>query len=526
MIRCCALSAALTLALPVAAQAPNPLPPAAQVRGVLDSIAQAFLAAGNTPGAAVAVVRGGDTLLFRGYGMANLETGTPVTVNTVFRIGSVTKQFTSAAVLQLVEEGKLALTDSIGQWLPDLPVAWRGVRITQLLNHTSGLRSYTSLGSSWQKRWGEEMTAKDLVQLTAGSPPDFEPGANWRYNNTGYVLLGMLVEARAGRAWGDDFAQRFFTPLGMPRTMYCENRLLIPGRATGYSRGTRTPWANASHLSMTQPHAAGALCSTIGDVLTWNRALHGGRVLKPGSYAAMTTPAGAAVKSRYGFGIGAEPFGGRTMYSHSGGINGFLTDNMYVPDADLSVTVLTNGDVTGPGKMARQLVRAALGLPLEPAMAPATTNASAPAPIASPAPLHDTAGVVRVAATLLRAISTKDTALARTVMLPGVRLVSVRDPAPPSAAPRTQSDVEFYGSLPRGTDALLERMWSPSVRFVGAALAEVSAPYDFHINGKFSHCGTDVFTVVRANGEWRLGALAYTVQREGCAPSPLGPPTP
>ncbi|MES3035555.1 MAG: hypothetical protein V4813_16255 [Gemmatimonadota bacterium] len=136
----------------------------------------------------------------------------------------------------------------------------------------------------------------------------------------------------------------------------------------------------------------------------------------------------------------------------------------------------------------------------------------------------DSAGVVRVAETLLRAISTRDTALARTVMMPGVQFVSVRDPAPATATPRTQRDSVFYASLTRGTDVMLERMWSPSVRFFGTALAEVSAPYDFHIDGKFSHCGTDVFTVVRAAGEWRLGALAYTTQREGCTPSPLGPP--
>ncbi len=138
----------------------------------------------------------------------------------------------------------------------------------------------------------------------------------------------------------------------------------------------------------------------------------------------------------------------------------------------------------------------------------------------------DSAAVVRVAETLLRAISSKDTALARTVMLPGVQFVSMRDPATASAMPRIQRDSAFYVSLPRGTERLLERMWSPSVRFFGSTLAEVAAPYDFHIDGKFSHCGTDVFTVVRAGGEWKLGALAYTTQRDGCAASPLGPPKP
>lgn len=139
----------------------------------------------------------------------------------------------------------------------------------------------------------------------------------------------------------------------------------------------------------------------------------------------------------------------------------------------------------------------------------------------------DTAAVVRVAEALLRAISTKDTALARTTMIPGATFTAVLDPAPPATSAQMQTDAQFYGMLGgSGAMTFLERMWTPSVRFFGTSVAEVAAPYDFHMNGKFSHCGTDVFTLVQSSGTWRIASTVYTVQMKNCAPSPLGPPKP
>ena len=370
--------AVCSVAVPVLVSAQSGAMPApAKVRQTLDSLAKEYVTLASAPGTAVAVVRGSDTLLFRGYGMANLELGTPVTVNSVFRIGSVTKQFTASAVLQLVEQGKISLTDSIGQWVPDLPIAWRGATVTQLLNHTSGIPSYTNVGEAWVKRWGEEMTGPQLVALVADKPLDFPRGTAWKYDNTGYVLLGMLLEARTGHSWGQDFAERFFTPLGMSRTRYCATNVLIPDRASGYSKNGAGPWTNSTYLAMSQPHAGGALCSTIGDLLTWNRALHNGRILKPSSYDAMTTPQGAALERKYGFALGRETLGTHTVLTHGGRINGFLTGNIFIPDAQLSVTVLTNSDEGGPDRLVLQLARAALGLPLEvPPKAVATTAAA------------------------------------------------------------------------------------------------------------------------------------------------------
>lgn len=357
-------AAVMAAPLKVQAQAAR-LPAPAQVRRVADSLVRAFIANGDAPGSAVAVVRGRDTLLFRAYGSANLELGVPATTSHVFRIGSVTKQFTAAAVMQLVEQGKLSLTDSIGQWVPDLPAAWRPITLTQLLNHTSGIPSYTEAGEPWIKRWGEDLTGAQIVAITANTPFDFAPGTSWKYNNTGYVLLGMLLEARMGHSWHEELARRFFTPLGLAHTRWCDVQPVIAGRASGYNQDGRNIWLNARYLSMTQPAAAGALCSTIGDMVTWNRALHGGKVVSAASYTAMTTPTGAAVPRGYGFALGVDSVDGHRIIAHSGGIPGFLTANMVAPDAQLSVTVLTNGDFRNPDPLAKQLVRAALGVPLE-----------------------------------------------------------------------------------------------------------------------------------------------------------------
>jgi D-alanyl-D-alanine carboxypeptidase len=335
----------------------------------LDSIAQSYLSEARAPGYAVAVVRGPDTLLMRAYGSANLELRVAATPTSVFRIGSITKQFTAAAVMQLVDHDSLALSDTVGRYIADLPRAWQGTTIEQLLNHTSGIPSYTDAGTSWMKRWGEEMSGRDLIALTADKPLTFARGAGWKYNNTGYVLLGMVLEARTGRPWHEVLASRFFTPLGMTRTSYCLTQPLIADRASGYSRTPAGDWTNASYVAMSHPHAAGALCSTVGDLVTWNRALHGGKIVSAASYTLMTTARGAATRTRggYGFGLVPDNFRGRPAISHGGGINGFTSQGYWVPEQQLIVVVLTNNDTSTPDELSRRLTRAVLGIPEDPA---------------------------------------------------------------------------------------------------------------------------------------------------------------
>ena len=342
-------------------------PSKAEVARTVDSLARVFITdkERGSPGVSIEVVRGSDTLVMKGWGMADLENDVPATAQTVYRIGSITKQFTSTAVMQLVQDGKVKLDDSIGTYLPTLPVTWRGVTVRQLLNHTSGVPSYTDIGARWTKRWGEEMSPDSLVALTANDTLWFKPGTSWRYDNSGYVVLGMLVEKVAGRPWGTDLEERFFKPLGLTGTENCLTTPLIEHRAQGY-QPVKGEWTNAQYLAMTQPYAAGALCSTVGDLAKWDRALATGRVVTPASYKEMTTPAGAAAQGRlkYGFGLASDTLAGRPVIRHGGGINGFISDNAWFPDVQMSVTVLTNSGAARANDLLAQVARAALGVPL------------------------------------------------------------------------------------------------------------------------------------------------------------------
>jgi CubicO group peptidase (beta-lactamase class C family) len=284
----------------------------------------------------------------------------------VYRVGSVTKQFTAAMVMQLVERGAVRLDDAIGTHLPSLPEAWRSVTVRQLLNHTSGIPSYTDLGDVWIRRLGEEMPPDTLIALTAREPMSFAPGTKWKYDNTGYIVLGVLVEKVTGKSWDTNLAERFTTPLGLASTRDCLTTPLIAGRAPGYDPAG-TGWVNTRYLAMSQPFSAGALCSTIGDLVRWNRALHGGQVVSAASYAQMITPEGAAQQGElvYGFGLGRDTIAGRPMITHGGGIFGFITGNAWIPSEQLSVTVLANSGAAHSGDLLKRLARAALGAPLQ-----------------------------------------------------------------------------------------------------------------------------------------------------------------
>ena len=356
------LALLVVVAAPLAAQQ---LPSRAVASRLVDSLAIAFVAERQSPSVAIALVRGGDTLAFNAWGKANIENDVAATKRSVYRIGSVTKQFTAAAVMQLVEQGKVKLDDSVAAYLAGLPAAWRPVTIRQLLNHTSGIPSYTDIGPAWVRRWAEEMTPDTLVALTAAKPMDFAPGTSWKYDNTGYVLLGMVVEKVAARSWATDLTERFFKPLGLSDTRNCLVQPLIPRRATGY-QPTADGWENAVYLAMTQPYSAGALCSTIGDLTTWNRALHGGKVVSVESYKLMTTPSGPAATAalKYGFGLGRATIGQYAVITHGGGIHGFITANAWIPELQLSITVLTNSGAARADDLMAQVVRAAVGIPL------------------------------------------------------------------------------------------------------------------------------------------------------------------
>jgi D-alanyl-D-alanine carboxypeptidase len=331
----------------------------------IDSLATAALRDGPIAGLSVAVVRGSDTLVMKGYGYADLEHDVAATAHTVYRIGSITKEFTAAAVMQLVEQGRIGLDDSLAKHLPDVPAAWRPVTIRQLLNHTSGIRSYTSAGPKWAAVRRLDMSPDSILGLVRGDTLDFAPGTRWLYNNSGYMLLGLVIEKVSGRPYGEYVTERLFTPLGLSSTLYCESRPLIKHRADGYEPvGNR--FVNAEFLSMTHPFSAGALCSSVRDLVKWQRALAGGRVVSAASYGRMSTPdtVRGGRRLNYGFGLMADTLGSHRMVYHGGGINGFVSDAAHFAEDSLTVVVLSNTLPSNPAALGRNIARAVLGIPL------------------------------------------------------------------------------------------------------------------------------------------------------------------
>jgi len=341
----------------------------------LDSIARAPAQEGRVAGLSAAVVRGADTLLLGGYGYADLELDVPTPPDAVYEIGSVTKQFTAAAILQLRDEGKLSLDDLLTDHLPE-PVGWaHPVTIRRLLDHTSGIKGYTELPLFGQLM-PQRLPRDTLVKLVAREPFDFAPGEALIYNNSAYFLLGLVIEKVSGKTYEEYVEERLFAPAGMERSMYCSNSEVVKGRAHGYSATPQGGFVRAAYLDHTWPYAAGSLCSTAGDMVAWNRALHGGRVLPESSYREMTTPGrlNDGTEVRYAMGIApSTDRSGRRMISHGGGINGFLSESRWYPEEDLVVIVLVNttGPV-GPGSVADALAGAVLGA-AEPVAAPSVT---------------------------------------------------------------------------------------------------------------------------------------------------------
>jgi D-alanyl-D-alanine carboxypeptidase len=290
----------------------------------------------------VAIVKDGNLALARGYGWADLENDVPASAETVYRLGSITKQFTALAIMQLVEQNKLSLDDELTKFLPDYPSAGHKVTVRHLLNHTSGIPSYTNQ-KEFVPQSRRDLSHDELLAIFKDKPFDFEPGAKWRYNNSGYYLLGMIIEKVSGEKYDRYLADHIFQPLGMTATRYGHMRPLIRHRAMGY-RSMLGELVNDDPMSMNQPGAAGALVSNVLDLVKWHQALEEGALLSAASYEAMYQPTKLSdgATRPYGFGWGVDELAGHKKISHGGGINGFSTMIARYPEDRLCVIVLAN----------------------------------------------------------------------------------------------------------------------------------------------------------------------------------------
>lgn len=354
----------LLAAAPAAPAAPVAKPPsAAELAPRIDALAAEVLKEGPVVGLSLAVVRGNDIVIQKGYGQANLELGVPVTEQSLFRIGSITKQFTAAAIMQLVEQGKVKLDDDVTKYVA-FPTHGKRITLRHLLTHTSGIKGYTE-ADDFDKKAPLELTPDEVLALVKDAPLLFEPEAKWSYSNTGYFLLGLVVEKASGMTYAEYLEKNVYPRAGLKQTTYCDVGRVLPHRVAGYAV-KKGQFVNAEPLGMSVPYAAGSLCSTAQELVTWAHALESGKVVSPESYKLMTTP----VKTQdpkappYGFGLSPNEFEGHPTVEHSGGINGFAANLVRFPKDDLTVVALFNtAGAVGPTYVTDKLARLALGIP-------------------------------------------------------------------------------------------------------------------------------------------------------------------
>jgi CubicO group peptidase (beta-lactamase class C family) len=320
-----------------------------QDAAAIDRVVEAEMARQKVPGVAVAVIRKGQPVVAKGYGVANVEHNVPVTRDTIFQSGSVGKQFTAAAAMLLMEDGRLALTDPVTKFFPDAPDTWKRMTVRHLLTHTSGLPDYTAGMVDYRRDYSED----DLLKFAYGLKLEFEPGSRWNYSNTGYIVLGFLIRKASGKFYGDVLAERVFAPIGMKTARIISEEDIVPHRADGY----RLVRNELKHQAWVAPKlnttADGSLYLSLNDMIAWDAALRAQQILKPDSWALVFAPVvlNSGKTYPYGFGWSVETFAGRRAQRHGGSWQGFQTHIARFPDEDLTIIVLANLAQSSPERL-------------------------------------------------------------------------------------------------------------------------------------------------------------------------------
>ncbi len=305
----------------------------------------------------VLIARDGRILFARPYGMANIELDVPNTLDTKFRLASITKQFTAAAILMLQERGKLSVNDTLCTYLRDCPETWKTITIHHLLSHSSGIYSFTE--SSDNDRYDPlPMPVLDTVARFKDKPLDFAPGTAFHYSDSGYLLLGYVIEQASGKKYEDFLKENIYEPLHMENSGYDHPWLILKHRAQGYAQRNGTT-VNAAYMQMDTPFGGGSQYSTVGDLLLWDQALYGEKLLSRNSLIAMFNPNPVQVppewllgkKGGYGYGWMIEELFGRKLHVHGGLINGFSSIIMRYPEDRTLVVVLRNQEEDFPGDL-------------------------------------------------------------------------------------------------------------------------------------------------------------------------------
>lgn len=349
------LTTAIALAAATAsAQGSGSLAP--PIRAAIDSAATEALAATGAQSASIAVVKDGAIAYVKAYGQARLAPTTPAATTMRYAIGSISKQFTAAALLILAEEGKLSLDDKVAKFFPE-PTRADEITVRQILSHTAGIRDY------WPQDYvfpamREPITTCELMDRWARQPLDFEPGTKWQYSNTGFVIAGAIVEKVAGKPLVEFLRERIFTTLGMASVVDVDQGRLGPGDAVGYVRYGLGPPRAAPKEARGWLFAAGELAMTAEDLARWDVSLIEGRLLGAAGYRALTTEVllSSGVGTGYGLGVDVKLESGRRVLAHGGAVSGFTAENRVYPDERAAIVVLTNQDSGNlPGTIADQI---------------------------------------------------------------------------------------------------------------------------------------------------------------------------
>ena len=298
-----------------------------------------------SPGCAVLVAKKGQVIYEKGFGIANIELGVPMTPEMIFRIGSITKQYTAIAILQLVEQGKISLQDSVQKFIKNFPGKGHTITIENLLTHTSGIKDYEQLDAHIPNAIRIEFPIKQIIDSIANVPLDFIPSSKYNYSNSNYFLLGYIIEQVSGKSYKDYLKENVFKPTGLSDTYYDSPTQIIRNRVNGYSMNG-SDYRNTDYISMSLVYSAGALLSNVHDVFKWHQALYSFKLVKKETlekaFTAFRFPDGNF--SEYGYGWFIKDWKGSKSIGHGGAIDGFRSWETYFPDQDIFITALFNSD--------------------------------------------------------------------------------------------------------------------------------------------------------------------------------------
>jgi D-alanyl-D-alanine carboxypeptidase len=364
------VSPVATASIPGAQNGEHDLP--AAVVSEIDSTVRAFVDNGDLPALAAGVWAKGRPIYMRGHGMAHIDAAVAASESTPFRIGSIAKQMTAAAVMRLEAQGRLSLSDPISRFIDDAPAHWEPVTLHHLLTHTGGMPSYTDR-QEWRERHSEKLSVDDLIAIFRDLPLTFEPGTSWAYSNSGYLLLGPVIERASGRSYSEYVTEELAAPLGLRETGPCDERRA--GMAVGYRPGAEG-FIPAASNQIGGPFADGDLCSSVRDLLRWTNALSEGRVVSAESWSRMTSRArlddGREIHYGYGFDL-LHLEGVGEVVEHGGGVPGFRSHLAYYPEQDVAIVVLTNR-----GTDTAQMVKEAIARHLFADLLPRTVDLALP----------------------------------------------------------------------------------------------------------------------------------------------------